>query len=93
MTALAFQRAAWPARPGWMLPAATWIGAGLITTIAFERWALARGRWSYAPEMPLVFGMGLLPLLQWLIVPALTLIIVRYVAHRNRVASAETRRT
>lgn len=77
ITALVFWRLAWPVRPGWVLPAATWIALGVLATIAFERWALARERWTYGPEMPVVFGIGLLPLLQWLVVPALTLALLR----------------
>lgn len=86
VTALAFQRPAWPVRPGWVLPSATWIAVGMIATIAFERWALARGRWAYGPEMPVIAGIGLLPLLQWLIVPALTLVVTRRLARRNQPA-------
>lgn len=77
VTALLFRRLDWPIRRHWVLPAATWIGLGELATIAFERWAVARGRWAYGPEMPLVFGIGLLPLVQWIVVPALTLAIVR----------------
>lgn len=50
------------------------IGAGLVLTIAFE--ALATGaldRWAYAESMPRlpVLGTGLLPVLQWLLIPPL----------------------
>lgn len=83
VTALAFQRPVWPVRSGWMLPALTWVALGVITTIAIERWALARGRWAYAPEMPVLFGIGLLPLLQWLIVPGLTLAVVQQLLRRH----------
>lgn len=76
LSALAW-RLDWPIRTRWVLPAATWIGLGLLATIAFERWALAQGRWAYRPEMPLVFGIGLLPLLQWIVVPMLTVALVR----------------
>lgn len=82
ITALAFRRMAWPVRRGWIAPAALWIAVGIIATVAFERWALSRGRWAYGPEMPLVVGIGLLPLLQWLIVPMLTLWLVRRLARR-----------
>jgi hypothetical protein len=77
VTALLFRRAAWPVRPGWVTPAVTWIALGVVATIAFERFALSRGRWSYGPDMPVIVGVGLLPLLQWLIVPALTLLAVQ----------------
>jgi hypothetical protein len=34
-------------------------------------------RWSYADGMPTVLGIGIIPLLQWIAVPALTLWLVR----------------
>lgn len=79
VTALWFRRPAWPVQPGWMVPAATWIVLGVVVTVGFERWALSRGRWAYGSEMPVVFGIGVLPLAQWLVVPAMTLLIVRQV--------------
>ena len=33
--------------------------------------------WAYSERMPLVFGIGLAPLLQWLLIPPLVLLIVR----------------
>ena len=33
--------------------------------------------WQYMPAMPLLFGVGLSPLLQWVFVPAVTLPVVR----------------
>jgi hypothetical protein len=82
IAALAFRHVAWPVRRGWIAPAAVWIALGIFATVVFERWALSRGRWAYGPEMPLVLGIGLLPLLQWLIVPMLTLVLVRRLAAR-----------
>lgn len=32
--------------------------------------------WAYAPAMPLIFGIGLLPILQWLVIPAILLIFI-----------------
>lgn len=81
-TALVFRHASWPLRHGWVAPAVTWIALGVIVTVMFELWALERGRWAYGPSMPLVFGIGLLPLLQWVVVPALTLTLVRRLAGR-----------
>lgn len=57
--------------------ALVWIAVGEVATIALERWALAAGRWTYAPHMPTIFGVGLSPLVQWVIVPALTLALAR----------------
>ena len=77
VTALAFRRPRWPIRPDWILPAAAWIALSVLAAIAFELWALAQVRWAYGPEMPLVFGIGLLPLLQWIVIPTLTLAVLR----------------
>lgn len=82
-TALAFRRPAWPILPRWIAPATTWIVLGEIVTIAVERWALRLGRWEYGEGMPLVFGIGLLPLLQWLVVPVLTLVVLHQLAARQ----------
>ena len=56
------------------------VGAGVLTTILFE--ILATGplkRWAYTDAMPRVpiIGTGLLPLLQWLLIPPLLLWFVR----------------
>lgn len=59
---------------------ATFMGSGLMATIVFE--SLATGaleRWAYSEAMPRLplLGTGLLPLLQWLILPPLVIWIVR----------------
>lgn len=43
----------------------------VIYTILSERYNLARSSWAYSPSMPVVpwIGVGLSPLLQWLLVP------------------------
>lgn len=70
---------------GWILrpsrrQTATFVLVGVAVTILFE--ALATGpleRWSYAPSMPTLplLGTGLLPLLQWILLPPLVLWFVR----------------
>lgn len=82
-TALVFRHAWWPLQHQWIGPAALWLASGLAITVAFELWALQQGRWAYEPAMPLLFGVGLLPLLQWVIVPVLTLVFVRNRASRR----------
>lgn len=42
--------------------------------MAFTAWSewynvYRAGAWSYAPKMPTLYGVGLSPLLQWLIIP------------------------
>ena len=59
---------------------------GIVTTVVIERESTGPlGRWAYADHMPTlpVLGIGLLPLLQWAVLPPLVLWIVkRQLAHR-----------
>lgn len=88
VAAIAFRRPMWLVQDEpWLAPAASWITVGLLATAALERWALEIGRWQYGSDMPTLFGMGLLPLLQWLIVPTVTLIAVRSLAKAGRAGS------
>lgn len=74
--ALAARRIFWPRRRApW--PVAIYFLAGLAITIAIERWALSAGRWEYREAMPTVAGIGLTPILQWIVIPALILAIIR----------------
>lgn len=69
----------------WIIHPATFqvvgfVAVGVVITIIFE--ALAIGplaRWSYAPAMPTlpILGTGILPLLQWILLPPLTIWFVR----------------
>jgi len=63
-----------------IIPALTYLAAGLVITI-FMEWLSTDiwDRWHYAPNMPElpVLGTGLLPVLQWLILPPLILWVVR----------------
>lgn len=69
--------AQWVLRPRSM-PIAVYLGAGLGVTVAVEWVSVHRWeRWSYADAMPLVLGVGLAPLVQWVAVPLLTLWLTR----------------
>jgi hypothetical protein len=55
-------------------------GLGLVTAIGltYTVWSEYRNvyvakHWAYASTMPVVAGIGLLPILQWLLLPAVTL--------------------
>ncbi|GAC1651683.1 MAG: hypothetical protein NVS4B3_12740 [Gemmatimonadaceae bacterium] len=51
---------------------------GLVATVLLEILSIQRwGRWSYAPIMPSVRGVGLAPLVQWVVVPLVTLWVAR----------------
>lgn len=49
---------------------AAFIAAGLLITVAVELVSVhALGRWTYADGVPVVWGVGLPPLLQWTVLP------------------------
>ena len=54
------------------------LGAGLAYT-AFSEWlnVSVRGSWAYTSSMPQVFGVGVSPLLQWLVVPLVVYYLIR----------------
>ena len=77
LAGLVFQDADWPSSRPWSGGAvATFFG--LVYT-AYSEWqnVYQAGAWAYSASMPLVFGIGLAPLLQWLVVPVATLLFVR----------------
>lgn len=61
---------------------ALFVGVGVSITVAIE-WLALHGRWfdgwSYAPSMPVVpgIGIGLSPILQWIVLPLLLVWFVR----------------
>lgn len=87
---IAFGLAAWWIRR-WDWPAARpWRGVGIIVaaTIPFTVWsewnAVYRlNLWVYASEMPTIFGIGLSPLLQWIVLPPVVVMAFRTM-HRYR---------
>lgn len=62
----------WPRR-GFALVAVAATAIGVLYTVYSERSNLARGAWAYSEAMPVVplLRVGLSPLLQWLLIPAL----------------------
>jgi hypothetical protein len=71
------QDADWPFSRPWSGGAVA-IFFGLAYT-AYSEWynVYQAGAWAYSARMPLVFGIGLAPLLQWLFLPVATLLILR----------------
>lgn len=62
-------------------PAGVLVAVGLAFTIAFEWFATGPlERWSYAETMPVVpgIGVGLTPILQWILLPPLVLWLARH---------------
>lgn len=81
--ALAARHARWIGKPS-PLPIAVYLVLGLAITVVVERSALAAGRWRYAPDMPTIAGIGLSPLLQWIVVPLLIVAVARPVIASSR---------
>lgn len=82
---VAFWCVAAAARTRWWILSPNWrqlagfVGLGMAITTALELAARATGRWDYSALMPVIplLGVGLLPLLQWLVLPPLTAWFVR----------------
>lgn len=55
-----------------------YLGAGIGVTIAIE-WLALRSEWDweYSPLMPELFGIGLIPLAMWVVVPSVSLFVSR----------------
>lgn len=81
-TAAAYRSWSWPVSRG-NGAAGMFLVAGLLYT-SWSEWfnTSVRESWSYAPAMPTVLGVGLSPLLQWLVLPTLLILILRASAKR-----------
>lgn len=69
LAGMVLRRADWPASRPWAGGAMVVTGAMVYT--AWSEWynVYRAGSWTYSAGMPLIFGIGLSPLLQWLILP------------------------
>jgi hypothetical protein len=76
----ALRRADWPASRPWAGSAIAVIGALAYT--AWSEWynVYRAGSWGYSASMPLFFGIGVSPLLQWLILPPVLVLTYRTLA-------------
>ena len=72
LAGIALRRADWPASRPWTGGIIVVIGAMAFTT--WSEWynVYRAGTWGYTASMPMIFGIGLSPLLQWLILPPVT---------------------
>ena len=82
---------------GWVLSAPDWpstrpwTGAVIVILLgvgytAFSEWrnVYELHAWRYASSMPLVFGIGIAPLLQWICIPVISLRVYRRISARRR---------
>jgi hypothetical protein len=75
--ALASRQADWPRQRPWA-GGAMLVALGLGYTVFSEWYNVYRaGAWAYAEIMPRILGIGLTPLLQWLVVPIVMLVLIR----------------
>ena len=72
----------WPAERRLVAPAVVFVVVGLAITIGYEVFALSTARWSYDETMPTLFGIGILPLLQWLLLPIAEVWLFRAISRR-----------
>lgn len=82
LTGLALRQADWPAYRPWAGSVIAVIGAMTFTAWSEWRNVYQVGNWVYTADMPLIFGIGLSPLLQWLILPPLLTISYRRACRR-----------
>jgi len=75
-TAVLLRDSEWPLRFPWAGGTLT-VALGLLYTAASERYHIRAGNWTYQPAMPVLFGIGIAPLLQWLLLPALNILAYR----------------
>ena len=69
LAGMVLRRADWPASRPWAGGAIVVIGAMAYTVWSEWHNVYRAGSWGYTAGMPLIFGIGLSPLLQWLILP------------------------
>ena len=77
VAAVALGDSSWPLSHPWR--------GGIIVVLlgvaytAYTEWhsVYQAGYWGYTPSMPLVFGIGLAPLLQWVFIPVCAVSIIR----------------
>lgn len=76
LAALTVRRIHWPLMRRFTA-SGVFLLTGLVITIAFEQFALATARWAYVPEMPTLFGVGISPIMQWVVIPLIELPLFR----------------
>jgi hypothetical protein len=77
LVALIWRQVNWPRQRFWT-GGMLLIAMGLGYT-GFSEWynVYHIGSWAYSEAMPLIYGIGITPLLQWLIVPGVMLVLIK----------------
>lgn len=89
ITTIAFSAAAklggrhWPLLRRRLSPTLIFLTVGILITIGYEIYAVSSGRWAYDERMPQILGIGLSPLLQWIVIPLLEIAAFRVIWRRG----------
>lgn len=59
---------------------------GAVTAFAFEKWAISSGWWDYNQNMPIIFGVGLTPLIQLPILSVLSIYLIKFLARKRKMS-------
>ena len=59
---------------------------GAVTAFAFEKWAISSGWWNYNPNMPIIFRVGLTPLIQLPILSVLSIYLIKLLARKRKIS-------
>ena len=79
LAGLALRRADWPGSRPWTGGAIAVIGAMGFTAWSELHNVYHTGAWGYTSDMPTIYGIGLSPLLQWLVIPPVMVLAYRAV--------------
>ena len=73
-----------------------WRGVAIVALLgvgftAYSEWrsVYQAGYWGYTSSMPLIFGVGIAPLLQWMFIPVATVLIVRAQRTKSKIPTIE----
>jgi L-cystine uptake protein TcyP (sodium:dicarboxylate symporter family) len=78
ITSLLSRSRHWLLRPKFALPLVLFITLGVTYTV-FSEWfnTQIRESWEYTTRMPTLFGIGLSPVLQWIVIPPILIQLIR----------------
>ena len=70
----------------------------MIGAMAFTAWSewynvYRAGNWGYTASMPMIFGIGLSPLLQWLIIPPVIVVAYKVLVPECRAAGETVKKS
>ena len=93
LAGIVLRRVDWPASRPWTGGIIVVISAMIFT--AWSEWynVYRAGNWGYTANMPMIFGIGLSPLLQWLMIPPGIVVLYRLLVAEPRAAGETTKQS